>query len=57
MGLLRAAWDFLSSGGLRGEDALAEKSGGRGRSERRGRGFLSAFFFPERELQQGDKRR
>lgn len=49
LGLLRAAWDFLSSSGLWGEDVLPEKSGGSGRSARSGRAFLSAFFFPETE--------
>lgn len=28
---------------------LPEKSGGRGRSDRSWRGFLSGFFFPERD--------
>lgn len=47
-GLRRSVWHFLSSGGLCGEDVVSENSGGRGKSVRSWRGFLS-FFFPESE--------
>lgn len=50
LGLRRSVWDFLSSGGLCGEDVPPGSSGGRGKSVRSWRAFLSDFFFPESEL-------
>lgn len=48
LGLRRSGWDFLSSGGLCGEDVPPESSGGRGKSVRSWRAFRSVFFvFPE----------
>ncbi len=46
-GLFRGVAVFLSSGGLWGEPmVMPGSSGGRGRSARRWRAFLSGFFFP-----------